>query len=80
MSASTSRITQGGIHSSKALQSRALGVDALSSSVRKFVEDNAKICQPKNIYVCDGTQEENKKMIAELVEQGRMKELKYDNW
>ncbi len=77
-----SRITQGGIHSSKAavLQSRALSVDALSPTVRKFVEENAKVLQPKDIYVCDGTQTENNKMIGELVQQGRLKKLKYDNW
>ena len=81
---SFSSITQGALRGSKGLpwvHSRALSVEALSPNVRKFVEDNAKICQPKDIYVCDGTREENDRMIAELVEQGRLEKLtKYDNW
>lgn len=76
------RITQSGFNRTKYLQpKRNLTVEALSSEVRRFVEDNAKICQPKDIYVCDGTIEENQNMIGHLVKEGRLKKLpKYDNW
>ncbi len=75
---SSSRVNKVGV---KGVPSRALSVDVLSPSVRKFVEENAKICQPKDIYVCDGTKEESERMFQELVAQGRLKELpKYDNW
>ena len=75
---SSSRVNKVGL---KSVPRRALSVDVLSPSVRKFVEENAKICQPKDIYVCDGTKEESDRMFKELVAQGRLKELpKYDNW
>ena len=80
-SSSSSRATQVVLHSSKTIQSRPLSVEALSSTVRKFVEENARVCQPKNIYVCDGSEEESQKMMGELVDQGRLRKLtKYDNW
>ena len=61
--------------------SRALGLEALSPNVRKFVEENAKLCEPNSVYVCDGSEEENSKLIDSLVKDGRLSKLtKYDNW
>ena len=61
--------------------SRFLSVDVLSPSIRKFVDENAKICQPSSIYVCDGSEEENRRLIEKLEDKGRLTKLtKYDNW
>ena len=61
--------------------SRFLSVDVLAPSIRKFVDENAKICQPSSIYVCDGSEEENKRLIETLEDKGRLLKLtKYDNW
>ena len=59
----------------------SINVDALSPRIKQFVEENAKICQPDNIYVCDGSNEENTKLIEKLQQDGRLDKLtKYDNW
>ena len=59
----------------------SISVDSLSPRIKQFVEDNAKICQPDNIYVCDGSEEENAMLIEKLKQDGRLEELtKYDNW
>ena len=56
-------------------------MDALSPRIKQFVDENAKICQPDNIYVCDGSEEENTKLIEKLEQDGRLDKLtKYDNW
>lgn len=53
----------------------------LVPSVRDFVESSAKLCQPEAIHICDGSEEENKKILALMVEQGMVKKLdKYENW
>lgn len=60
---------------------RFLSVDTLAPSIRKFVDENAKICQPSSIYVCDGSEEENSRLIGKLEDTGRLVKLtKYDNW
>ncbi len=35
-----------------------------------WVEETAKLCQPDNIYWCDGSQEENDRLCEELVQKG----------
>lgn len=53
----------------------------LSSSIQKFINEQAKICQPDKVYVCDGSEEENRAIIQQLLEDGRLIRLsKYDNW
>lgn len=53
----------------------------LAPSVRKYVEEKAKICQPENIHICDGTEQENNKLLQMLQREGVIKPLpKYDNW
>ena len=59
----------------------SINVDALSPRIKQFVDENAKICQPDNIYVCDGSEEENAMLIEKLQQDGRLDKLtKYDNW
>ncbi|ETE62568.1 Phosphoenolpyruvate carboxykinase, cytosolic [GTP], partial [Ophiophagus hannah] len=53
---------------------------SLAPNVRKFIESNAKLCQPKAIHICDGSEDENKKILELMVEQGMIKKLrKYEN-
>ena len=74
-------------HSIKATSLRSLStyqsisLNCLSPKVKQFVEENAKICKPDNIHVCDGSVKENEKLLEQLQREGRLKKLmKYDNW
>lgn len=56
-------------------------LESLSPEARDFIETNAKLCQPECIHICDGSDEENKKLLDIMVEQGMIKKLnKYENW
>ncbi|NXL81733.1 PCKGC protein, partial [Leptocoma aspasia] len=55
-------------------------LESLSPEARDFIEANAKLCQPECIHICDGSEEENKKLLDIMVEQGMIKKLnKYEN-
>ncbi|NWV44615.1 PCKGC protein, partial [Grantiella picta] len=55
-------------------------LESLSQEARDFIETNAKLCQPECIHICDGSEEENKKLLDIMVEQGMIKKLnKYEN-
>ncbi|NXN91827.1 PCKGC protein, partial [Rhinopomastus cyanomelas] len=55
-------------------------LDSLPPEARDFIESNAKLCQPDSIHICNGSEEENKKMLDIMVEQGMIKKLsKYEN-
>ncbi|NWQ96435.1 PCKGC protein, partial [Burhinus bistriatus] len=55
-------------------------LQSLPPEVRDFIESNAKLCQPESIHICDGSEEENKKILDTMVEQGMIKKLsKYEN-
>uniref|UniRef100_P05153 Phosphoenolpyruvate carboxykinase, cytosolic [GTP] n=1 Tax=Gallus gallus TaxID=9031 RepID=PCKGC_CHICK len=55
-------------------------LESLPPQVREFIESNAKLCQPESIHICDGSEEENKKILDIMVEQGMIKKLsKYEN-
>ncbi|KAG7272062.1 hypothetical protein CRUP_025999 [Coryphaenoides rupestris] len=52
----------------------------LSAAVRDFVEASAAMCQPDAVHICDGSEEENRAVLAHLEEQGVIKKLhKYHN-
>lgn len=56
-------------------------LSALSPAVREFVEVNVTLCQPDALHICDGSDEENRIILAQLEEQGMIKKLrKYHNW
>jgi len=38
--------------------------------LQAWIEEVAKMCQPDNIYICDGSEEENQRLLDELVESG----------
>ncbi|NWI41682.1 PCKGC protein, partial [Picathartes gymnocephalus] len=55
-------------------------LESLSPEARDFIETNAKLCQPECIHICDGSEEENTKILDIMVEQGMIKKLnKYEN-
>ncbi|XP_038050395.1 phosphoenolpyruvate carboxykinase, cytosolic [GTP]-like isoform X2 [Patiria miniata] len=52
----------------------------LQPHVREYVLEKAEVCQPDNIYICDGSEEENKALLAQMEKEGIIKRLtKYDN-
>ena len=55
--------------------------ESLPVKVQDYVADKVKLCQPDNVYICDGSKEENESLINELIEAGVLTKLtKYDNW
>ncbi|NWX66805.1 PCKGC protein, partial [Promerops cafer] len=55
-------------------------LESLSPEARDFIETNAKLCQPECIHICDGSEEENRRILDIMVEQGMIKKLnKYEN-
>jgi len=38
--------------------------------LQAWIEEIAKMCQPDDIYICDGSEEENQRLLDELVESG----------
>ena len=55
--------------------------ESLPAKVQEYVADKAELCQPENIYICDGSKEENETLINQLIEAGVVIKLnKYDNW
>lgn len=55
-------------------------LDDLPPAVREFVESSAKLCQPNDIHICDGSEEENRQLLELMEAQGTIKRLKkYDN-
>ncbi len=56
-------------------------VSQLSPKVKNFVEEKARVCQPKDIHVCDGSDEENKYLLDLMQKGGIIEPLtKYENW
>ena len=52
----------------------------LSIQVRKFVDENVKICQPSAVHICDGSEQENTQLCNELIKEGIFKKLtKFEN-
>ena len=58
-----------------------IGVEDLSKGVKAFVKHNAEHMCPRNVYVCDGSEEEDQAFREQLVQEGRAAWLtKYNNW
>lgn len=65
------------------LLSTRVELDQLPKSVRQFVEENARLCNPDDIHVCDGSEEENREILDKLQSEGRLVKLTkpgYENW
>ncbi|NP_001079946.1 phosphoenolpyruvate carboxykinase 1 S homeolog [Xenopus laevis] len=55
-------------------------LNMLSPTVQNYILTNAKICQPDYIHICDGSEEENKKLLHLMEETGMVTRLhKYEN-
>ena len=55
--------------------------DALPSAVKKFIAENVRLCRPKGVYICDGSEEEAEEITDKMVNRGLLTKLdKYDNW
>lgn len=55
--------------------------ESLPAKVQDYVADKVELCQPDNVYICDGSKEENESLINQLIESGVLTKLtKYDNW
>lgn len=55
-------------------------INALPAHVKRFVAEKANLMTPRNIYICDGTEEEYKNLVGECIEAGVLKPLAhYEN-
>lgn len=65
----------------RALSTAGLDVSSLSPSIQQYIQEQVKVCQPARVYVCDGSEAENKALLAQLESDKRVQKLKkYDNW
>jgi phosphoenolpyruvate carboxykinase (GTP) len=56
-------------------------ISQLSPKVKSFVEEKARVCQPNNIHICDGSENENRYLLDIMQKQGMIEPLnKYENW
>ena len=63
------------------LSTSGVQIGELCPTIQKFVNEQVAICQPDKVYVCDGSDAENKAFVQQLLEDGRFVRLpKYDNW
>jgi hypothetical protein len=63
------------------LTTRSIDINHLPRTVQVFIEENAKVCQPDSIYICDGSDEENKDLLKILQSEGWIQPLeKMENW
>lgn len=55
-------------------------LNSLSLDVVDFIVTYARICLPEDVHICDGSEEENKKLLHHMEETGMVKRLhKYEN-
>ncbi|XP_060563855.1 LOW QUALITY PROTEIN: phosphoenolpyruvate carboxykinase, cytosolic [GTP]-like [Ruditapes philippinarum] len=55
-------------------------INRLPTRVRYFVEENAKVCQPDTVHICDGSEKERELLYYILQRDGTIKPLpKYEN-
>lgn len=59
----------------------SIDLNNLHPKVRSFVEEKANLCQPDNIHICDGSDEENELILNLMKDNGMIVKLKkYENW
>ena len=55
--------------------------DALAPKIQEYVVEKASICQPSNIHIVDGSEEENEALVNLLIDEGVATKLKkHKNW
>ena len=52
----------------------------LPKSVQMYIEEKAKVCQPDNIHICDGSEEEYQLLLKTLQESGWIQKLENGCW
>jgi phosphoenolpyruvate carboxykinase (GTP) len=56
-------------------------VESFSPQLQAFIREKQALCQPENIHICDGSQEENEYMVNQMIESKMMKRLPlYEDW
>ncbi len=56
-------------------------LNKLPTRIREYVEEKARLCQPDSVVLCDGSTEEFKRFMNQLVDDGIAKPLaKLENW
>ena len=56
-------------------------LDGLPRSIRNYVQEKIELCQPDNFHLCDGSEEENQRIIDLMEQAGSIRRLKkYRNW
>lgn len=46
------------------------GARANNQSLLKWINENAELCRPESVHICDGTAEESERLCAQMVESG----------
>jgi len=55
--------------------------NSLPLAAKVFIAEHVALCRPKDIYLCDGSQEEAEELTKKLVNKGMLQKLeKMDNW
>ncbi|XP_074646876.1 phosphoenolpyruvate carboxykinase, cytosolic [GTP]-like isoform X2 [Tubulanus polymorphus] len=71
---------QTGLGHARAITSLGGDLSKLPENVQNYVQKNIKICEPENIYICDGTKKEEGFLLDLLQKNGQIKKLsKYEN-
>lgn len=61
--------------------STSASLDRLAPSIRRYVEESARLCRPDRVHVCDGSEAESQALIDIQIAAGRLTKLsKLDNW
>lgn len=56
-------------------------LEILPTKIREYVEEKIQLCQPTNFHVCDGSEEENQRLLNSMEQAGVIRRLKkYKNW
>lgn len=56
-------------------------LEILPDHIRQYVEKKISLCQPSNFHVCDGSEEENQRLLDSMEQAGVIRRLKkYKNW
>ncbi len=48
--------------------------------LERWVEETARVTGPKRVQWCDGSEEENRRLIEEMLDEGTLRELNPERW
>ena len=55
--------------------------ESLPLKVQEFVADKVDLCKPDDLFICDGSKEENQLLIKGMLDIGVLRSFhKHDNW